>query len=154
MPSRIQEPNLARQLLMASSYVSCSVQKISKCTRQISFGWWGAVSVLCGKPGGVQLKYSKRAAETSPARRYLVVHHRSQPPSLLQEAKSLIWTLTGVVNPATITVGAVSAIDITTTTTTRQNPPSTYVAGSILCELTCFPPLGVYPPPCSAAMVN
>lgn len=92
---------------MASTYIARSLQKISKNTKGLSLGGWvGTVSLLWGQAGN-HLKYSKKAGrvETSPVRRYLLVHHRSQPPSLLQEGKSLILTATGEHVVDSITVG-------------------------------------------------
>ena len=92
-------------------HVLCSRQNISQGTisqfkRIGPCAWSCAVTgLLYGKPEGQW--FSKRPAkvDTTHARRYLIVHHRSQSSSLLQEAKSLIWTATGEQQAKHITIG-------------------------------------------------
>ena len=62
---------------------------------------------------GFHLNYSKQAGSSDSAsqgRRYLIVHHKSQKESLLNEARSLIWTATGQQAVDSITVGKVASV--------------------------------------------
>lgn len=126
-----QQEHIPEVLLMGPHVVCClqniSQRTISKLTSERSCFWLHAVSgLLCGQPEGGRC-LSKRAAkvDTSPARRYLIVHHRSQPPSLLEEAKSLIWTATGGEQADHITVGVLPMASV----------PAVPLAASVCYEL-------------------
>lgn len=87
----------------------------ARCLQHISATTWQASNkVLLPGTTGLYDKprvstYSKQAKSRgksgTTARRYLIVHHRSQSQSLLEEAKSLILTATGEQPFDSITIG-------------------------------------------------